>query len=379
MLPRSAPVRASSFLALAPGDEAAPQPHLAFRESYRASLSRRARGKGSVRVIALGVLGVAVGAGATVLGVAYSQASDNIDMYATIRQQRPVARAPVYVPVSAPVYVSRTAPTAYAPSRSAAPNLLGSVNGNGTVIPLFNLNPFNTTGGDGQAARRGQSRKAAARATSEAIGVDVVSGAANVPRTICVRLCDGFQHPLGYLRDSADLRGHAALCTAMFPGVPTAVYRVAAGADGIDDAVGPDGKTYRQLPMAYAYQTSIDPVCAKPRTGQQTVSLLKDFTLRPGDTVVLNGRARTFNGASSYPYTAANFSDFRRSGTIGEATRRQIDERVGISRQERLQRQVREQARVREANAAGGSAVDVIRGGPSLEPSPVRVIDLYRR
>jgi D-beta-D-heptose 7-phosphate kinase/D-beta-D-heptose 1-phosphate adenosyltransferase len=68
--------------------------------------------------------------------------------------------------------------------------------------------------------------------------------------------------------------------------VPTRVFRVAAAAQTIDDAVGPDGTTYRQLPMAYAYQTSIDPACASPRTGAQTVSIMKDFTLRAGDTVV---------------------------------------------------------------------------------------------
>jgi hypothetical protein len=132
--------------------------------------------------------------------------------------------------------------------------------------------------------------------------------------------------------------------------------------------------------MAYAYQKSIDPVCAKPRVGAQTVSLLKDFTLRPGDSVVLDGRVRTFNGASSYPFTSADFSDFRRSRAIGDATRREIDNRVGVSRQEQLQRQVRDQTRRREANATNPNvASDVVRGGPSLEKSAIRVIEISRR
>ncbi len=198
-----------------------------------------------------------------------------------------------------------------------------------------------------------------------------------MPRTICVRLCDGFQHPIGYLRDQSDLRGHTALCNAMFPGVPTAVYRVAAGAEGIDDAVGPDGRTYRALPMAYAYQTSIDPVCARPRKGERTVSVLKDFTLRPGDTVVLDGKRAPSTARPAIRSTAANFSDFRRSATIGDCDRRQIDDRVGVSHQERLRRQVQQQTRVREASA-GGTA-DVVTGAASTERGAVRVIELHRR
>ena len=137
--------------------------------------------------------------------------------------------------------------------------------------------------------------------------------------------------------------------------------------------------------MAYAYQTSIDPACARPRTGAQTVSLLKDFTLRAGDAVVINGRPKVFSGSTTYPFTASNFRDFRNSGVVSASARKQMDDIVGVSRQERLQREVRQMARVREANAMDANrAVDVVRGGPSISAersasSPVRVIELPRR
>jgi hypothetical protein len=377
MSAKPAKANASSFLTLPPSSEA-DKPHEILRNRYRAAAFGGSSASKNFRAAALGALGVALGVGGTVLGVSYTQASDRIDMYETVRQDRVRSRPqPSYAPVVQPVYVSRTPVSSYAPVRGTAPNPLAATNSAGSVIPLFNLNPFHPTGDAMRAPSSGSRKAARQRSASEEVGLDVVSGAANVPRTICVRLCDGFQHPLGYLRDSSDMPGHTALCRAMFPDVPTAVYRVAAGAETIDDAVGPDGKTYRALPMAYAYQTSIDPVCARPRSGAQTVSLLRDFTLRAGDTVVLDGRARTFNGSSSFPYTAANFTDFRRSSQLGEAARRQIDERVGISRQERLRRQAQQQMRVREASAA--SQIDVVTGAASTERTPVRVIDLLRR
>lgn len=377
---RNTDPRAQSFFTMTeasprPGN---PQPHQLLRAQYRGEASRPARLTADLRLAALGLLGASIGIGGAVLGVSLVQANDRMDMYETTRFDDNVRKARRAAAPQA-IYTTHSS---YAPQRPVVNQPLRSMNGRGLVtFPDFNLNPFIPTGPDRKSSNgRKKPRIETAKQTLGEDALDTVSGAANVPRSICVRLCDGYQHPLGYIRDSADIPGHTALCTAMFPGVPTRVFRVAAGAEGIDDAVGSDGKTYRSLPMAYAYQTSIDPACARPRTGAQTVSLLKDFTLRAGDAVVINGRPRIFNGSASYPYTAANFRDFRSSSAVSETARRQLDQVVGVSRMERLQRDVRQMARVRQANAADSNrAVDIVRGGPSPASGEIRIIDLSKR
>jgi hypothetical protein len=353
-------------------------PHQQLRSHFLSRNNPRSGFAPKLRLAALGALGAFIGIGGALLGVSLVQANDRVDMYETTRFDDNVRKARR---AAAPQVIS-TSHSSYAPQRPVVNQPLRALNDRGMItFPDFNLNPFIPTGADRKiSGTRKKPKIDVARKSDGEDALDQVSGAANVPRSICVRLCDGYQHPLGYIRESADMPGHEALCTAMFPGVPTRVFRVAAGAEGIDDAVGSDGKTYRSLPMAYAYQTSIDPACARPRNGAQTVSLLKDFTLRAGDAVVINGRPRVFNGSTSYPFTAANFRDFRSSNLVSDSARKQLDQAVGVSRRERLQREVRQMARVREANATETNrAVDVIRGGASPASGDIRIIDLGKR
>jgi hypothetical protein len=369
-----------SFLSItdAPGEIVPTLPHHLLRARFRGEARTSGSHGPALRLAALGLLGACIGVGGAVLGISLVQANDRTDMYETLRFDESVRKARR---AAAPQVIS-AAHSSYAPQRQSLYQPLRSVSSRGLIsFPDFNLNPFIPAGPDRKASggRKGSRVDAAARGFGSE-PFETVSSAAGAPRSICVRLCDGYQHPLGNLRDNADLPGHEALCAAMFPGVPTRVFRVAAGADSVDDAVGRDGKTYHSLPMAYAYQTSIDPACARPRTGAQTVSLLKDFTLRAGDAVVINGRPRIFNGSSSYPYTAANFRDFRSSNAVSEQVRKRLDQTVGVSQRERLQREVRQMSRVREANAADANrAVDIVRGGASPASGKVRVIDLAKR
>ncbi|MGL4729426.1 MAG: DUF2865 domain-containing protein, partial [Bosea sp. (in: a-proteobacteria)] len=160
------------------------------------------------------------------------------------------------------------------------------------------------------------------------------------------------------------------LCKAMNPGVPVKVYRVAAGATSIDDAVGLDGKTYGSLPMAFAHEKSADPTCRPPivQADERRVSILKDFTLRPGDAVVVNGSARIFSGASSYPFRTSDFRDFRSSGRLSDADRRKMDKTIGHSFKVASEREARRSLRQREASLSlpGLTATDIplsLRGG----------------
>jgi len=323
----------------------------------------------------MAALGLSLGAGGAIFTVSLVQAEDDAGIRAFQQQEAANRRAARAAQQGA--YTSSAA-TAYAPSRGGWQLPILQMQSDGRIAhPPIDLNPFRQrrlaakTAGE-QPAKRHQ---AAAR-------LDTVSGAADVARTICVRLCDGFQAPIGYLRNGSDMKGHEVLCQAMNPGVPVKVFRVAAGADTIDDARSADGKRYSALPMAYSYQKSADPACrpAIVQAGERRVSLLRDFTLRPGDSVVLDGKVRTFAGGSNWPYSARDFRDFRSAAELTKSQRKQIDDRVGVSRLEAQSRSLRRQMRLREASLQDDNlASDAMTLRGPLDAStrgPVRVIPI---
>jgi hypothetical protein len=249
---------------------------------------------------------------------------------------------------SAPQQSYFYAPSSYAPSRTLSLPFFRSTDDGRLAAPAVNLNPFAKVQGHHPTKRQLAKR----HKPVNKVALDTVSGAADAPRSICVRLCDGFHSPIGFLSSQSDLMSHEALCKAMNPGVPVKVYRVAAGATTIDSAVGIDGKTYGSLPMAYAHEKSADPACRPPivQANERRVSILKDFTLRPGDAVVVNGSARIFTGASSFPFQDSNFRDFRSSGRLTEAERRKIDLTIDHSARSAAAREARRSMRLREAS-----------------------------
>ncbi|MDX3808163.1 DUF2865 domain-containing protein [Bosea thiooxidans] len=317
------------------------------------------------RLVAMTAAGLALGAGGMILTASLVQAEDDAGIHsffldeAARRAQRSAGSA-----VQA---------NAYAPA------------GNGWRLPLFR------TGTDGRIAqpavdlnpfRRNAHRpKAHANKMASSARTDTLSGSAKTAQTICVRLCDGFHSPIGYLRSSSDLKAHQALCEAMNPGLPVKVFTVAAGAASIEKAVAADGQRYGTLATAYKHQTVADPACRIPiaKAGERRVSLLRDITLRPGDSIVLDGKVTTFMGGSSWPYSRSDFRDFRSAPDLTKAQRRQIDEQVGISRMEAQLRNLHRQMRVREARLESDTASDAfLRGSfdPSVARGPVRMIPL---
>lgn len=282
----------------------------------------------TARLGAIGLVGAVLGAGGMMLTVSLVQAGDDAGVRAFILEEA-AKRSP------------NPRASAYAPA------------GNLPRLPLVETNP------DGRIAhppvKFDAKKRSSGKSAGETAAYDTVSGAANVARTICVRLCDGYHMPIGHLRSQADMPAHEALCTAMNPGIPVKVFRVPAGAETIDGAVASDGKTYGSLPVAYSHETSADSACRPPiaTAGDRRVSLLRDFTLRPGDTIVLDGKVTTFEGSSRWPYTARNFRDFRSSRELSARERRKIDAAVGISRREGQIRSFRKQMRVDEAKAHG--------------------------
>lgn len=334
---------------------------------------RAVRQAGALRAAALGLLGLTLGAGGAVLTVSVVQAENDAGIREFFTDQ---ARLAAQRPAAQP-RVEYTSTRAYAPVERRWSQTLFEQRPDGRLAqPPIELNPFKprARAAEARPAKKGQ---VLAR-------LDTVSGAADVARTICVRLCDGFHAPIGYLRSQSEMKGHEALCQAMNPGIPVKVFRVAAGADSIDDAKAADGKRYGALPVAYGHEKANDAACrpAIVQAGERRVSLLRDFTLRPGDSVVLDGKVRTFAGSQRWPYRLQDFRDFRSSGDLSLGQRRQIDERVGISRLEAQDRSVRRQLRLREASLHDDNLVSdatTLRG--TLDPAmrgPVRIIPISR-
>lgn len=336
------------------------------------SLSRASK---PARLAAMAALGLTLGAGGAVFTVSLVQAEDDAGIRAFHRQEYANRQALL----QSGSVASQPRASAYAPARSGWHVPLLQMRPDGRIAhPPVEFNPFR------QRAAADAPKRAAKRSTQARL--DTVSGAADVARTICVRLCDGFHAPIGHLRAASDMKAHEALCQAMNPGIPVKVFRVAAGSTNIGDAQAADGKRYAALPMAYSHESTKDAAACRPaivQAGERRVSLLRDFTLRPGDSVVLDGKVRTFVGGSNWPYSARDFRDFRSASELSNGQRKQIDERVGITRMEVEARGLRRQMRLREASlhddsvASDANASLTLRG--TLDPtrrSAVRVISL---
>lgn len=315
------------------------------------------------RLAALAACALVLGAGATILGVSIVQAGDDASARAFLHEEAQRGRVARTPGLFDNIRLSRTTvastPSFYAPPpRGLSAPVFRTAAGGRLLEPPVVLNPFapKTTQAERRSVRQAvQQIKALELADGAAL--NMVSGAANTMRTICVRLCDGFHAPIGYLNAVSDHAAHEALCRAGNPGVPVKAFRVAAGASTIDEATSLDGKTYAALPMAYAYEKSGDLACrpAIAQVNERRVSLLRDFTLRPGDTVVLDGRAKVFNGSSQWPYQASDFRDFRQSPQLNAVQRQRIDTVIGLSRLEASKRAERRSGLVREASLGTGT------------------------
>lgn len=319
----------------------------------------------SPRLAAMAGVGLALGAGGAILAVSMVQAGDDAGVRAFHQQEAANRRA-------SSQHVFAQPATAYAPSRPSLSLPLFQTRGDGRIPhPPIGLNPFARADG---AAAQAQRPKPKARQA----GLASVSSA----RSICVRLCDGFHAPIGLIRTSADLQAHEVLCRAMNPGVPVQVFRIAAGAKSIDEAQTLDGKRYNRLPVAFNHEKMADPACrpAIVQEGERRVSLLRDFTLRPGDSVVLDGKVKTFVGGSRWPYSPRDFRDFRTALELSKSQRQQIDDRVGLSRREADARSLRRQMALREASLQDDSvASDALPLRGSLGPAvrgPIRIIPI---
>jgi uncharacterized protein DUF2865 len=282
------------------------------------------------------------------------------------------SRAPTQPAFPAPVapqYAPQPPRTVFRPqvSPSPAPRLMPAAQPPRIVQPPKPVVPPRT--------RQEWAKATVALPRSEEDGVKVSVSELGL-RAVCVRMCDGYYFPAGDVGSSADVPAQEALCQARCPAAPVKLFTVEAGRDIEDARRG--NQTYRNLPMAFAHQRSLDPTCSCERgpTQAKRVSILKDLTLKKGDVVVLDGGAKVFNGAERWPYKSRDFSDLKGSRTLGIVAQKQIERVVGLAPPDTGRRSLRGRGRSLDPAPASEALpeVEATRSVPAEGARKVRVI-----
>jgi len=148
---------------------------------------------------------------------------------------------------------------------------------------------------------------------ADATRSEILASGQQPRRSVCVRLCDGFFFPVGPVGGNSSLASHEADCAGLCPDAPTALYIEPAGSDKIEEAASIKGAPYTALPVAFRHRQTSDNTCTCHRLIGANYSLLRDFTLRKGDSVMTARGFRVFQGASRLPYAQSNFTTLARA------------------------------------------------------------------
>ncbi|MGP9819266.1 DUF2865 domain-containing protein [Salinarimonas sp. NSM] len=191
-------------------------------------------------------------------------------------------------------------------------------------------------------------------------GVLATPSAPGVGTTFCVRTCDGYAFPLGSLRGRGDADLHRRACAAACPGAATALFVGSRNAGFAHARSLDDGRPYAALATAFLHRRERVAGCGCGLVSEPAARWAQgDATLRRGDVVVTSQGALVFEGGG--------LVDFRESRAAGQALRRKIDERLGLTAREE-----RRAAWLRARPTATPLATPT--PGPSAEavsPSPV--------
>jgi hypothetical protein len=132
----------------------------------------------------------------------------------------------------------------------------------------------------------------------------------NTYRTICVRTCDGYYFPISFSTMPNKFADDEKVCQAMCPASEAVLYSHRNPGEDVAQAVSNTGRTYTELPTAFAYRKAFNPSCSCRGAGQTWADALKhldDQTVERGDIVVNEERARIL----SQPQTDAQGKPIR--------------------------------------------------------------------
>jgi uncharacterized protein DUF2865 len=117
----------------------------------------------------------------------------------------------------------------------------------------------------------------------------------NTYRTLCVRTCDGYYFPVSYSTVPSKFADEEKVCQAMCPASEAVLYSHRNPGEDVSQAVSNAGRTYTELPNAFAYRKAFNSSCSCRAAGQTWADALKqldDQTVERGDIVVNEERAK---------------------------------------------------------------------------------------
>ena len=125
-------------------------------------------------------------------------------------------------------------------------------------------------------------------------GVPQTSSNGDTYRTVCVRTCDGFYFPISYSTVAANFAQDEQVCQRMCPAAEVTLYSYRNPGEDIAQAISSGGRTYAELPNAFAFRKAVNPACSCRAPGQSWAEALKhlDTALEPGDIVVTEEQAK---------------------------------------------------------------------------------------
>jgi hypothetical protein len=114
-------------------------------------------------------------------------------------------------------------------------------------------------------------------------------------RTVCVRTCDGFYFPISYSTTPASFPQDEQVCQRMCPAAEVGLYSYRNPGEDISQAISTGGRTYSELPNAFAFRKAFNSSCSCRAPGQSWADALKhleDNTVERGDIVVTEEQAK---------------------------------------------------------------------------------------
>jgi hypothetical protein len=121
------------------------------------------------------------------------------------------------------------------------------------------------------------------------------AGMGNTYRTLCVRICDGYYFPISYSTVPSKFADDEKVCQAMCPAAEAVLYSHRNPGEDIAQAVSNTGRSYSELPSAFAYRKAFNASCSCRAAGQTWADALKqldDQTVEQGDILVNEERAK---------------------------------------------------------------------------------------
>jgi hypothetical protein len=108
-------------------------------------------------------------------------------------------------------------------------------------------------------------------------------------RTLCVRTCDGYYFPISYSTVPSKFGDDERLCQRLCPASEAVLYSHRNPGEDVTRAVAASGRSYSELPTAFAYRKAFNNACSCRAPGQSWADALKqldDQTVERGDIVV---------------------------------------------------------------------------------------------